>query len=72
MFNELIVPRIARESAALERLATHRIPHAIRTENYTRLATLSDSALAHQRAIEELESLRGMSDMHVVNYLASL
>lgn len=72
MFNELIVPRIARESAELERLATHRIPHAIRTKNYTRLATLSDRALACQRTIEELESLRDVSDMCVVNYLAGL
>ena len=72
MFDEFIAPRIARESAELELLATHKIPHAIRTENYTRLATLSDRALACQCAIEELESLRNASDMCVVNYLAGL
>lgn len=72
MFEEFIVPRIAREESELEMLATRKIPHAIRTQNYTRLAALGDSALACQRAIAELESLRDASDMHVVNYLASL
>ena len=72
MFDEFIAPRIARESVELELLATHRIPHAIRTKNYDRLATLGDRALACQRAIEELKSLRCASDRCIIHYLAGL
>lgn len=70
MFNEFIAPRIARESAALEMLKTCKIPHAIRAKNYTRLAKLADDAIACERVIAELESLRGVSDRCISQYMA--